>query len=60
MASREVQMLGIEMRIPFSTLRYGAGGPQDWGVNFERKLRRRIETARNGEKIRPNIDALLR
>ncbi len=33
----------VEMRIPFSTLRYGAGGPQDWGVNFERKLRRNSE-----------------
>ncbi len=32
-----------EMRIPFSTLRYGAGGPQDWGVNFERKIRRNSE-----------------
>ena len=32
-----------EMRIPFSTLRYGAGGQQDWGVNFERKIRRNSE-----------------
>jgi hypothetical protein len=32
-----------EIRIPFSTLRYGAGGPQDWGVNFERKIRRNSE-----------------
>lgn len=29
-----------EMRIPFSTLRYGAGGPQSWGLNFERRIRR--------------------
>ena len=32
-----------EMRIPFSTLRYGAGGAQDWGLNFERKIRRNSE-----------------
>ena len=32
-----------EMRIPFSTLRYGAGGAQDWGLNFERKIRRNNE-----------------
>ena len=33
----------VEMRIPFSTLRYGAGGAQDWGLNFERKIRRNSE-----------------
>lgn len=32
-----------EMRIPFTTLRYGAGGVQEWGVNFERKIRRNSE-----------------
>ncbi|GAB5535545.1 MAG: hypothetical protein Rubg2KO_17940 [Rubricoccaceae bacterium] len=32
-----------EMRIPFSTLRYGAGGAQDWGINFERRIRRNSE-----------------
>ena len=32
-----------EMRIPFSTLRYGAGGAQDWGLNFERRIRRNSE-----------------
>lgn len=32
-----------EMRIPFSTLRYGDGGEQTWGVNFERKIRRNSE-----------------
>lgn len=32
-----------EMRIPFSTLRYGDGGPQTWGLNFERKIRRNNE-----------------
>ncbi|MDA0330293.1 MAG: DUF5916 domain-containing protein [Gemmatimonadetes bacterium] len=34
-----------EMRIPFSTLRYGTGGEQEWGVNFERKIRRNSEQA---------------
>ena len=34
-----------EMRIPFSTLRYGSNGTQDWGVNFERKIRRNSEEA---------------
>jgi hypothetical protein len=34
-----------EMRIPFSTLRYDSGGAQDWGVNFERKIRRNSEQA---------------
>jgi hypothetical protein len=28
-----------EMRIPFSTLRYGQGGEQTWGLNFERRIR---------------------
>ena len=32
-----------EMRIPFSTLRYGAGGTQEWGLNFERRIRRNNE-----------------
>ncbi|WP_420637142.1 DUF5916 domain-containing protein [Candidatus Palauibacter sp.] len=32
-----------EMRIPFSTLRYGAGGAQDWGLNLERRIRRNSE-----------------
>ena len=34
-----------EMRIPFTTLRYGAGGDQTWGVNFERRIRRNSEEA---------------
>ena len=34
-----------EMRIPFSTLRYGGSGAQEWGVNFERKIRRNSEEA---------------
>lgn len=33
----------VEMRIPFTTLRYGDGGPQSWGVNFERRIRRNSE-----------------
>jgi len=32
-----------EMRIPFSTLRYGEGGDQVWGANFQRKIRRNNE-----------------
>lgn len=32
-----------EMRIPFATLRYGAGGEQTWGINFERRIRRNNE-----------------
>ena len=32
-----------EFRIPFSTLRYGQGGAQTWGLNFERKIRRNNE-----------------
>jgi hypothetical protein len=32
-------------RIPFSTLRYGAGEQQEWGVNFARYVGRRNEQA---------------
>jgi len=32
-----------EMRIPFTTLRYGEGGEQTWGINFERSIRRNNE-----------------
>jgi hypothetical protein len=32
-----------EFRIPFSTLRYGSGGPQTWGLNIARRIRRRNE-----------------
>jgi hypothetical protein len=32
-----------EFRIPFSTLRYGRGGPQQWGMNIARHIRRRNE-----------------
>ena len=34
-----------EMRIPFTTLRYGTGGEQTWGLNFERRIRRNSEEA---------------
>lgn len=34
-----------EFRIPFSTLRYGAGATQDWGLNFARSIRRNNEEA---------------
>jgi len=34
-----------EMRIPFTTLRYGTGGAQTWGLNFERRIRRNSEEA---------------
>ena len=34
-----------EFGIPFRTLRYPAGNPQTWGVNFQRTIRRRNETA---------------
>jgi len=32
-----------EMRIPFKTLRYGAGDEQTWGINFQRSIRRNNE-----------------
>lgn len=32
-----------EMRIPFTTLRYGGSGEQTWGLNFERSIRRNNE-----------------
>ena len=34
-----------EMAIPFRTLRFPRGGRQSWGVNFQRNIRRRNETA---------------
>jgi len=34
-----------EFRIPFSTLRYGQGGEQTWGLNLARHIRRRNEQA---------------
>ncbi len=41
--TRDERVWFAEMRIPFSTLRYGAGGAQDWGLNFERRIRRNSE-----------------
>ncbi|MGH7477759.1 MAG: DUF5916 domain-containing protein, partial [Longimicrobiales bacterium] len=32
-----------EFRIPFSTLRYAGGGPQQWGLNISRNIRRHNE-----------------
>lgn len=34
-----------EFAIPFRTLRYPGGETQDWGINFQRTIRRRNETA---------------
>jgi hypothetical protein len=34
-----------ELAIPLRTLRYGAGGRQTWGLNFQRVIQRRNETA---------------
>jgi hypothetical protein len=34
-----------EFRIPFSTLRYGGGATQTWGLNFARSIRRKNEDA---------------
>jgi len=34
-----------EFRIPFSTLRYGAGATQTWGLNLVRSIRRKNEEA---------------
>ena len=32
-----------EFEIPFSTLRYGDGATRDWGINFQRNIRRNNE-----------------
>lgn len=34
-----------EFEIPFNTLRYGSSDVQDWGINFQRNIRRNNETA---------------
>ena len=34
-----------EFEIPFNTLRYGSGNVQDWGINFQRNIRRNNEIA---------------
>jgi len=41
--SRDERGWYAEFRIPFTTLRYGDGGPQTWGLNFERRIRRNNE-----------------
>jgi len=41
--SRDGQGWYAEMRIPFSTLRYGSRSEQDWGMNLVRRIRRRNE-----------------
>ncbi len=33
----------VEMRIPFRSLRYAAGGPQLWGINFQRNIKHKNE-----------------
>ncbi len=33
----------LEIRIPFRSLRYAAGGPQTWGINFQRNIKHRNE-----------------
>jgi hypothetical protein len=35
----------VELRIPFSQLRFSAGANADWGINIARYIRRRKETA---------------
>jgi hypothetical protein len=34
-----------EMEIPFRSLRYGGGDSQDWGINFQRNIRRNNESS---------------
>lgn len=43
--SRDPRGWYAEMRIPFSTLRYGSGSRQAWGMNLVRRIRRRNEEA---------------
>lgn len=43
--SRDGRGWYAEFRIPFSTLRYGRGGAQTWGLNISRNIRRRNEQA---------------
>lgn len=44
-ATRDDSGWYAEFRIPFATLRYGRGGPQSWGLNISRNIRRRNEQA---------------
>ena len=41
--SRDSEGWYVEMRIPFSTLRYPRSGSQTWGLNIERRIRRNNE-----------------
>jgi hypothetical protein len=41
--SRDANGWYAEFRIPFSTLKYGSGGEQVWGLNISRNIRRRNE-----------------
>jgi hypothetical protein len=43
--SRDALGWYVEMRIPFATLRYRQGGEQLWGLNVERRIRRKNEQA---------------
>lgn len=43
--SRDERGWYAEFRIPFTTLRYGRGREQRWGVNFSRQIRRKNEVA---------------
>ncbi|MBI2408799.1 MAG: carbohydrate binding family 9 domain-containing protein [Gemmatimonadetes bacterium] len=45
MTSRDSAGWYAEFRIPFSTLRYGGGANQEWGLNLVRMIRRRNEEA---------------
>ncbi|HEY3287675.1 MAG TPA: DUF5916 domain-containing protein [Gemmatimonadaceae bacterium] len=45
MTSRDSAGWYAEFRIPFSTLRYGGGAKQEWGLNLVRMIRRRNEEA---------------
>ena len=42
-SSQDARGWYAEMRIPFSTLRYGAGADQVWGLNLTRYIRRKNE-----------------
>jgi hypothetical protein len=41
--TRDAEGWYAEFRIPFSTLRYAGSGPQTWGLNLSRNIRRKNE-----------------
>ena len=41
--ARSEKSWSVEIRIPFRSLRYAAGGPQLWGINFRRRIKHRNE-----------------